>query len=135
LSLEFGLFFVERVSLNDGCVHKLFPDIGQFVLLVHFVGVEAFDLLLVNQGVHVCDGLELEIKIGLFLPDFFEGRHDRAERIDVLYVFFNLELDLLDLVAQFAELGLSDSAHFLREDAFPVFDVAAERVFDAISLK
>ena len=98
--LEIGVLSLKFVADILGTADKTLPVGLHGSLRVHLILVHNVAEVVVDQCVHIVDGLELEGDLGLLLSDFLKGLHHATKRVDVLGRLVNLELDLLDLVSQ-----------------------------------
>lgn len=106
LLLEVGLVIVEVVSDAESFADELIPLLLEVLALVELVTVHLQGVL--DKGVHVAHGLELEIDVGLLLADLLESSHDASKRVNVLDLLINLQADLFDVISQVRQkvLGL-----------------------------
>jgi hypothetical protein len=133
--LEVGVLALEVVTgglgtLNEGLPVVLHGGLGVDLVLVHDVGEVGVD-----QGVHVVDGLELEINLGLLLSDFLKGRHNTTEGVNVFDGLIDLKLDLLDLVSQVFEESLGLLVKVTGESILPGIDPAFKASLDVFGLE
>ena len=77
LQFEVSLVVVKLITDAESLVNKLIPLLLKVLALIKLITVHLEGVL--DKGIHVRDGLELEVDVGLLLANLLEGEHDAAD--------------------------------------------------------
>jgi hypothetical protein len=133
LFLELRLVVVKVVTNDEGLDNKLIPLLLQVFALIKLIAVHLKTVL--NESVHVRDGLELEVDVRLLLADLLKGEHNAAKRVDILDLLVDLQTDLFDVISKVAEEVLGLLVNVLGEHKLPLAEVVLESILHALSLQ
>jgi hypothetical protein len=133
LFLELRLVVVKVVTNDEGLDNKLIPLLLQVFALIKLIAVHLKTVL--NESVHVRDGLELEVDVRLLLADLLKGEHNAAKRVDILDLLVDLQTDLFDVISEVAEEVLGLLVNVLGEHKLPLAEVVLESILHALSLQ
>jgi hypothetical protein len=98
--LEVGLTSHEFISDLASLLDKLIPVTVKDLLRVDLLLLHNLRDVDLEDPVHVDDGSEADLDVGLFGTDLLKGVHNVAKRVDVLSGLLNLQFDVLHVVLE-----------------------------------
>ena len=133
LLLELSLVVVKVITNAERLDNKLIPLLLQVFALIKFIAVHLKTVF--NESVHVRDGLELEVDVGLLLANLLKGKHDATERVNIFDLLVDLQTDLLNVISKVAEEVLGLLVDVLGEHELPLTEVALQSVLHSLGLE